>query len=255
MRILAVALTLAIAASAGAQETVELTADEIVRRHVEALGGEDALRALTTLKKTGTYVYNGHEHPIVSYHKTGKRSREEIEGLRLWAAQFAEGNVVRRGTNGSAVWLEDPSREERWLEIPERREALTLEDADLHGSIVDYAAKGHRITYEGMGELDGTSAHRVRIHLASGPEQLLYFDPDTFLLLGKEIEGEQRDDLELPRRWFYDDYRAVGGVQVPFWVFVEEPIFTREYTYDAIEANVPLEDSLFEPPPGASSSR
>ncbi len=65
-------------------------------------------------------------------------------------------------------------------------------------------------------------------------------------------EGER--DLERPRAWYYDDYRPVNGVLMPYWVYVEEPLFSREYVFEAIEANVPIDDAVFEPPPGAAQT-
>jgi hypothetical protein len=41
---------------------------------------------------------------------------------------------------------------------------------------------------------------------------------------------------------------------MPYWVYVEEPLFSREYVIGSIEANVPIDDAVFEPPPGASTS-
>jgi len=91
--------------------------------------------------------------------------------------------------------------------------------------------------------------------LASGLEQIWFLDVETFLVLRKEMAGEEMErDMERPRAWYFDDYRPVGGVQIPHWVFVEEPLFSREYIFESIEANVPLEDAVFEPPPGASMS-
>ena len=61
---------------AASQPSREMSAEDVVRRHLEALGGEANIRALRTLKKTGSYVYNGHEHRFTSYHASGRRNRE-----------------------------------------------------------------------------------------------------------------------------------------------------------------------------------
>jgi hypothetical protein len=233
----------------------EPTLEEIVARHVQALGGEDALRAIETLRKTGTYVYNGIEYPFRSYQELGRRSREEIDGLQIWGTGRKEGHVVLRGTNGSVVWNLDASRAAEWSAIPAARAAITLEDADLTGALFDAAKKGHRVELLEPGDVEGKPAHRVKAILASGLEQIWFLDAETFLVLRKEMAGEEaRRDLEQPRAWFFDDYREVNGVLLPFWVYVEEPLFAREYLFETIEANVPLEDGLFEPPPGASVS-
>jgi len=251
MKAAAAILALSLAGSAPSGPTLE----EIVSRHVEALGGEDALRAIETLRKTGTYVYNGTEHPIVSYHKLGRRSREEVDGLQIWGTGRREGHVVVRGTNGTIAWNLDESRGSEWSAIPASRAAIVLEDADLTGALVDAEKKGHRVELLSSGDVEGKPAHRLKVTFASDFEQIWFLDVETFLLLRKEMAGEETErDLERPRAWYFDDYRPVNGVLMPFWVYVEEPLFSREYAFETIDANVTIEDAIFEPPPGAAQS-
>jgi hypothetical protein len=92
-------------------------------------------------------------------------------------------------------------------------------------------------------------------HVYSGLVQSWYLDVESFLVLRKDVEPEDERDLERPRAWLFDDYRPVNGVLLPFWVFVEEPLFSREYLFETIEANVEIDDALFEPLPGAIQTR
>jgi hypothetical protein len=261
MRTLALLLSLAVLALPSPAADPELTADEIVHRHIEALGGADKLAALRTLKKTGTYVYNGMEHGLSSYHKADRKCREEIEGLKIWGRAVWEGHTVVRGTNGTVAWAVDESREQEMRSISRANAASIIEEADLHGALFDHEKKGHMLQLAGRGDVDGTPAWVLEVTLASGTVQKWFFDEESFLVLRKEVVSEKAEGespfaaYERPRSWYFDDYRPVGGVMVPFWVYVEEPIFAREYTFETIEANVPLEDSLFEPPPGSYQGR
>lgn len=239
---------------AGARSS-EPTLQEIVSRHLEALGGEAALRTIESLRKTGTYIYNGIEHPLVSYHEAGRRSREEIDGLQLWGTGRREGQVVVRGTNGAIAWNLDGSRGPEWSAIPAARAAIALEDADLAGALLDAEKKGHHLELLPRGDVEGKPAHRIKVTFASGFAQIWFLDVETYLLLRKEMTDEEADrDLERPRAWYFDDYRPVNGVMMPYWVYVEEPLFSREYHFETIEANVPIANDLFEPPAGASVS-
>ena len=238
-------------AASGPERTVE----EIVALHLEALGGSQQIAAIRSVKKTGTYIYNGMKHPIVSFHKAGRKSREEITGLRLWGTSVWEGHTVVRGTNGAVAWCQDDSRPQEWQPIPAARAKLTLEEADIHGALYDFRNKGHRIELIGRGNLDGTPAYLLKVSLASGPVETWHLDLKSFLVLRIEVETDKAErDLERPRAWHFDDYRPVQGVLMPFWVSVEEPLFSREYTFKTIEVNIDMEDSLFEPPPGAIRS-
>lgn len=233
----------------------ESTVEEIVARHLEALGGSQKIAAIKSMKKTGTYVYNGIQHPIVSYHKSGRKMREEIQGLRLWGTSVWAGHSVVRGTNGTVAWNKDDSRPQEWQQITEARARLMMEEADIHGALYDFRNKGHRIELIGRGDLDGTPVHTLKVSLASGLLETWYLELKSFLLLRIEVETKPTDgDLERPRAWHFDDYRPVQGVLMPFWVSVEEPLFSREYTFKTIVANVDIEDSIFEPPRGSFRS-
>jgi hypothetical protein len=254
--LLAFAASAALAASAPATDR-DLTLDEILSRHMEALGATEKLRALRTLKKTGTYAYNGNEYPLVSFHQADRKCREEIEGLRLWGSSFWEGHTLLRGTDGAVAWAVDESRDERMRRISPANAASIIDEADIHGALFDHEKKGHQVRLAERGDVDGTPAWVLELTLASGAVQKWFLDEESFLVLRKEVvsekaEGESRfAGYERPRAWHYDDYRPVAGVMMPFWVYVEEPIFNREYIFETIEANVPLDEELFAPPPGS----
>ncbi len=127
------------------------TLAEILSRHIEALGGESALRRIETVRKTGTYVYNGIEHPIVCYQKSGLRSREEIDGLQIWGTGRRENGVVLRGTDGVVAWNLDDTRTAEWSDIPKARASIALEDADLTGCSLRRREEGspHRASFAG----------------------------------------------------------------------------------------------------------
>jgi hypothetical protein len=99
------------------------------------------------------------------------------------------------------------------------------------------------------------------VTLASGTVQRWFLDQETFLVVRKEVVSEKTEGdppyagYERGHSWFYDDYRSVAGVMTPFWVYVEEPLFNREYIFDTIEANVTIDEGLFEPPPGSYQGR
>ena len=251
-------LTIAALAPSSAEVQTDLTAEEVVQRHLEAIGGSEKLAKIESLKKTGTYVYNGMEHSIVSYYKTGRRCREEIEGLRLWGTDVWENHTVTRGTNGTVAWCKDESRPPEWQRIPAEDAQLALEGADFHGALHDYKTKGHKMELVGRGDVDGTPTYLLKLTLASGIVETWYLDLESFLVLRIEVVAEEKEEgsagLERPRAWHFDDYRPVNDVLMPFWIYVEEPIFAREYIFETIEANVSIDEALFEPPAGSFQS-
>lgn len=231
------------AATAGAQE---LTVDEVLSRYRAALGSAESLHALDQLKQYGTCVYDELEFPVVRFLKRGARLREEIEGLGRSGDAVLEGVVVVRATDGTLAWTMGSA------EAPEPRAiegaaamALRLE-AELPGPLVDPEAAGDTVELVGRAEVEGEELWHLRLTRASGPLENWYLGLDDYL-------PRRRDIAQPPYAWSFDDYRPVAGVRLPHWMLVEEPLVTREYLFDAIEAGVEMDATLFSPPSGLAS--
>jgi acetoin utilization deacetylase AcuC-like enzyme len=56
-----------------------------------------------------------------------------------------------------------------------------VEQADLHGPLVDYREKGNRIAFLGKDTVDGDDALRLQVTLKNGDILDYYLDPDTYL--------------------------------------------------------------------------
>ncbi len=162
-------------------EPPALTASEVVGRHLEALGGRERIAAIRSLKKTGRYIYNGHEHPLVSLHKPGRRCREEIETLRLWAESTWPGHRVVRGTNGRVAWIEDESRPPDYRSISPARAALILEEADLQWALFEAETQGRQVELLGRGDVEGTPTHLLRVTVSPGLAIDWHLDLESFL--------------------------------------------------------------------------
>jgi hypothetical protein len=225
------------------------TADEVVARYVEALGGLDNIRAVDSLRKTGIYVYNGLEHPLARFEKRSHRCREEIGGLSMYGTTNESEATAIRAYDGESAWVGTQAAKLETSPMPDEQAEGFLVDADFEGPLVGYKEKGHRVELVGPTELEGIPVVELTVTLADGTAQKWYLDADTHLPVMKAA-AEKPEGFLAAQTWYFDDYREVAGVQMPFYVQVEEKLFAREYLLDEIEANVELDDSLFTEPEG-----
>src|SRR5438046_8415623 len=56
-----------------------------------------------------------------------------------------------------------------------------MEDAEIDGPLVDWKAKGSTLEYLGREDVDGTSAHKIKVVRKNGDVSFVYLDPDHFL--------------------------------------------------------------------------
>src|SRR6185437_8178702 len=125
-----------------------------------------------------------------------------------------------------------------------------LEDADFDGPLVDAAAKGNKVEYLGMDQVDGDDAYKLKVTLKNGDILYYYLDPDTFLEIQVErqqfIRGSVRENVTL-----LGSYKPVNGVMYPFSLevgFKNNPDTRIKMRIQKREANVPVPDSDFKLP-------
>ncbi len=237
---------LLIAAPGAAQE---LTVDEVLARHVEARGGAEALAAIRTLKKTGTYVYNGNEYALASYRAREGSWREEIEGLDQWGTQVMDDRRVIHAAHDGVAWSAGESEELAPSRLEGKAARPLLELSDFDGPLINSRKKRHEVELAGEGDVDGSPSLKLRVTLADGSVHFWHLDPESYLVLKRETEVPFGfETIQEGRAWHFDDYREVGGVMLPFWEHIEEGLFSREYIYESIEPNVEIDAALFQPP-------
>lgn len=223
--------------------------DEVIERYVEAAGGLEAIRGIQSLKKSGIYAYNGLEHAVVVFQKRDNSLREEVDGLQQYGTSTASGVVAIRAYDGTEAWIGSRAETLESEPMPATDVAGFVQDATIESPLVNYKEKGHRISLVGAADLEGIATIQLDLTLADGGKQSWYLDAETYLPVMKSTEFDEGEFLTA-RTWYLDDYRDVSGVQMPFFVQVEEMVFARDYIFDTIEANVEIDDDLFVRPEG-----
>jgi photosystem II stability/assembly factor-like uncharacterized protein len=216
--------------------------DEIVLRHIAARGGIENLHALQSLRMTGKARFGQGELAIeASYGLVQKRPGSIRVELTF------QGLTGVDGCDGNEVWSTEPwegRREPYRQSSDEAKELLHL--ADIEGPLVDWKAKGHRVDYLGLEEVDGAPAHKLKVTLKDGDIEYHYLDQDTLLAI--RIVYEQR--VRGTERIFESDlgdYERVAGVWIPFSTDSGKKGAPRNFhlALDRAEPNVAVDDAVF----------
>jgi hypothetical protein len=218
------------------------TADEIIAKNVEARGGADKLRALATLKRTGHLVIPGlrAELTVTEWKTEGGKYRQDVTLQGLTAIQAFD---------GQDAWQVQPfeGRKDPYRMSADEAKGFRLA-ADIAGPFVDYRAKGHRVEYLGLEDVDGTPAHKLRVALQWGDEATYWIDPDTWMVI-RELDRSLIRGAEQLAETDYGEYQKVAGVWVPMaeaqGAKGSEPAQRQKFVYDAAEANGPAPASTF----------
>src|SRR6476659_1486043 len=108
------------------------TADEIINKYIDALGGKDKLNSIKTHYMEGvTVMQNGNEIDAKIYKEQDKLSRREIS--------FGMGSSVSIVTDKEG-WSSNPRNGGAFEQIPAERLTAQQAELDIRGGLVDYAS-------------------------------------------------------------------------------------------------------------------
>ena len=152
-------------------------------------------------------------------------------------SQGIDGDVAWAATGDRVQRLSSPADLARMRQIAMRYRPVKDQPANL------------RVI--GVERVDDHDAYVLQAKIDAITTRRLYFDVVTGLLR-REIVTTETPLLPLEEQVDYGDYRDVAGLQMPFRVVVSDgaPYSTTTRTITEIRANVPVDASVFRPPPG-----
>lgn len=226
------------AVSASAQ-----TVDEIIAKHVNAIGGTAKLNAVKSMRITGKMTLGpGLEAPIVIEYKRPRNVRMEFT---------LQGMTGVQAYDGASGWQVMPFQGNKNPEAmsPDERKDIE-EEADLiEGPLVNYKEKGHKVELVGKDKVEGSDAYKLKVTLKNGDTQYIYLDADTFLAVKSEGKRMVRG-TEVETESFSGDYKEVEGLMIAFSQEGGQKGSTQRQriTFDKIEINPTVEDVRFKMP-------
>ncbi|HEX6850210.1 MAG TPA: hypothetical protein VF139_02300 [Candidatus Polarisedimenticolaceae bacterium] len=219
------------------------TAEEIVGKYHDAMGGVAKVKSLETVRMTGkTVVGGGQEAGFILERKRPSAVRSEIEFM---------GTVNVQAFDGESAWQYMPVMGMTEPEaFPPEDSKEAKEQADFDGPLVDWKEKGVKLEYLGKEAYDGKDCHKLRITEKDGSSRIYFLDVATNLLV-RETAKAPADGGERDVEVLYRDWRDVGGFKFPFELesrVVDGPP-GQLLKFEKIEPNVPLDAARFKMPP------
>jgi hypothetical protein len=222
-----------------------MTADELVGKNVAARGGMDSLQAIKSLRLSGKMIIGGFGAEVDAVQIYKRPGAYRFEGT-------LQGMTMVQSYDGKEAWRIFPFQGRKDPERTSADDAKELaEQADFDGGWVNAGAKGNKLEYLGTEDVDGTEAHKLKVALANGDVEYVYFDPDAFLVIRtlkqRTVRGvEQREETD------YSDYEKVNGTFVAFSTSSGNAGDTQrtKFTVDKADANASVEDATFAFPAG-----
>ena len=216
-----------------------VTADELVAKNLQARGGAEALRAITSMHTLGKLRFGGgleakFETFAVAPDKfRGEASLQGLTQVQAW--------------DGQQGWTIDPFQGRR---DPQKLSGDDVKDlvqaADIAGPLLDAQKKGEKIEYLGTEDIDGTDAHKLRVTFKNGDSRVIYLDPDYFLEI-RIVDHRMVRGQEQVQSTDLGEYEKVDGVYFPF----EQ----GQIHIESAELNKPIDTGIFAFPSSTPAKR
>jgi hypothetical protein len=220
-----------------------MSTEAIVARYIAARGGLPAIKAIKTLKMTGTMRPGGFDAQL-KYVETIDRP----DSVRIDAT--LQGLTLVESYNGSTGWQIQPFQGRKDPEDVSADDLKNLaEEADFETPLIDSAAKGATIENLGVTDIDDAPAYVLRVKLKNGDDETWYLDPDAILPVRMVVHQVVRGS-DTYTQTDYGDYEKVDGVYFPFEIASGPKGSTvqQRITYDTVVANTPVSADAFAKP-------
>ncbi|HEX7895519.1 MAG TPA: c-type cytochrome [Terriglobales bacterium] len=211
------------------------SADQVIAKYVQALGGANAIENLKSLGEKGAAEFAGRQIPvdiadespnkrIISIHMPGGDSVTAINGDTGWMA--APHRPVHEMSSGEVAVAKLDANLQLPLQLKQAFEELKAEPAEKLND---------RDCYVLLGKVGGV------------PRARFYFDQQSGLLVRIMQYSETALGLN-PTRIDYSDFRAVNGVQIPYHWTVARPAGQFTIQISEVTPNVQVNSSSFSRP-------
>lgn len=264
---MSVATSIAQAASAKSAKAT-LTAEQVAGKNAAARGGVKAWLAVQTMSMTGKMDAGRIKPPAkpVGVMEKGRRPKPVIqEEGKLVELPFVlemqrphktrleiefAGQTAVQVFDGKNGWKLRPFLGRREVEAYTPDEMKSAEQLqDMEGVLINHAAKGTKLALDGMEQVEGKDAYKLRLTMKDGQVKHIWIDAKTFLDVKmdgtRKLNGKPRTVAT-----YFRNYKSVDGLQIPHLVetSVEGIRGSEKINVEMVAINTKLEAKRFAKP-------
>jgi len=221
----------------GATESTP-TADQLIDRFVKSIGGKDALEKLSTRTSKGKIE-------IAAFNVSGTfEGQNKSPNLTSMNADLTGAGLFRSGFDGQVAWEANPMagmREKTGTELADAKiEAVFHRELRMKELFPTMVVKGKQ-------QVAGKDAWVLLATPKEGSPITMYFDAQSGLIVRDDQERESPEG-KMPIQTFYEDYREVDGIKMPFKMRQVSPMFELVISLDEVKHNGPVDEAKFKKP-------
>ena len=218
------------------------TANEIVAKHIEAMGGADKWKAVKAMEMNNKFTVQGMDIASKTVIVSGKSLRTDISVM---------GQEIISAIDGETGWAQQPAMMGGTGEPEDMPGAIIKESRKqvyLGGSLMNYKENGSTIELVGKEKLEGVDVYHLKLTEKAGDITNLFVSTSNYYVLksagkrniqGKEVDAEVN----------FSNFKQIEGLTFPYTMETASPMggmMTIET--DSIKLNPKVDESIFKKP-------
>lgn len=212
------------------------TLNEVIDKHMVAIGGLNNLKAFKSAKYTQSTIAPGQSIDAVATVIFDKALRIEMS---------MGGNDIVVATKGDTGWAKQGDAPAQ--DVPAEQLKAMTESVMLPGlEIANASLKGQKIDFKGKETVDGKEFYALSMSVQGGTSTF-YIDPATYLVTSRK-GSIQAMGQTLDASYGYDDYKKAGSLTLPYKVNTEVMGQSVTVRLTAFEANPTIDETVFDKP-------
>lgn len=212
------------------------TVDEIVAKHVEAIGGKEKLAQVTSVFiESGTEVM-GNESSTTTTIVTGKgyRNESDFNGQQMVQVITDKGgwSINPFGGSGAAMALPD-------------EQFKVGQDQVFIDPLYDYAARGAKVELAGQEKIGAVNAFKLKYTNKDKAETTYFVDPATYHIIRAVKKGIAMGQ-EVTITVDYSKFTKTDfGISMPYTTDIDMGQFALKVNTKKVEVNKTVDPSIF----------
>ena len=221
--------------------------DEVLKLHFEAIGQSNVAK-LKSITFTGKVIVQGGmiEIPMSMTQKRDNKMKTE---------STFQGQKFIEAYNGKTGWRINPfAGQTEPQAMTEDEIRSTKMQADLDGTLYNYAEKGYKAELVGTEDMEGSKVHKIRLTNKDGEQFTYFIDADSYVML-KTVSKVKMQGNEMESETFFGNYKQVEGMAFPY--SMETKMMGQvvsQIVVDEVKLNPEIDDSTFEMPGGKTTA-
>jgi hypothetical protein len=210
--------------------------DEIVSKHIEAVGGADNWNKVKSIRMECSMKVQGSDIKITICQVDRVASRQDVEAMGKKGYSIV---TTTEGWNFMPFWGHTKPEAITADELKSAQDDLSIRD-----EFITYKELGKSIEYIGKDDIEGIECYKIKMIDKDGQETTYYMDTESYYVI-KQVDKFKADGKEMENTTMYSNFEKLNeGIVFPMAISGGWGVTDIV----KLEINPKLEDSLFKLP-------